>query len=69
MHGMGADDALASRLKSGDATAFEQLVARFEASLYRFFYCSHRDHHLAQEQTAETFAALVCALPNMRVAD
>ena len=30
----------------------------FEGPLYRFFYCDHRDHHRAQEQTAETFAQL-----------
>ena len=54
------------QLKTGDPTAFVELVAQFEGPLYRFFYCDHRDHHLAQEQTAETFGKLVKSLTSQR---
>src|SRR5437762_14027843 len=53
-------------LKKGAPAAYEVLVERFEGPLYRFFYCDHRDHHRAQEQTAETFAQLVQSLRGMR---
>src|SRR5437762_443636 len=53
-------------LKKGAPAAYEVLVERFEGPLYRFFYCDHRDHHMAQDQTAETFAQLVRSLREMR---
>jgi RNA polymerase sigma-70 factor (ECF subfamily) len=53
-------------LRDGDPHAYERLAEQFEGRLYRFFMCNHRNHHLAEEQTAETFAQLVRALPNMR---
>lgn len=46
--------------------AFETLITRYEDSIYRMFLCDHRNHHLAQEQTAETFAQLVRTIPTMR---
>jgi len=46
------------RLKRGEPAAYEELLGRFESPLYRFFYYDHRDHHIAQEQSAETFAQL-----------
>ena len=54
------------QLKEGQPAAYEVLVDRFEGPLYRFFFCDHRNHHLAAEQTAETFAELVRSLPKMR---
>lgn len=60
------DDDFLNQLKEGQPAAYELLVDRFEGPLYRFFVCDHRDHHLAAEQTAETFAELVRSLPNMR---
>jgi RNA polymerase sigma-70 factor (ECF subfamily) len=55
-----------NELKKGAPAAYEVFVEMFEGPLYRFFYCDHRDHHLAQEQTAETFAQLVQSIRRMR---
>src|SRR6185369_2145851 len=51
-----------AELRAGSPGAFAELVEQFEGPLYRFFYCDHRDHHLAQEETAETFGQLVRSL-------
>jgi RNA polymerase sigma-70 factor, ECF subfamily len=53
-------------LRAQQAEAFEVLIARFEGPLYRFFYYSHGDTDLARDQSADTFAELVTALPKMR---
>jgi RNA polymerase sigma-70 factor, ECF subfamily len=63
---MPSEELFVEQLKNGIPAAYELLVERFEAPLYRFFLCDHRDHHVAQEQTAETFAQLVGSLPQMR---
>ena len=63
---MPLDDSFVEELKRSRSEAYARLVDRFEGSLYRFFLCDHRDHHLAEEQTAETFAELVRSLPNLR---
>ena len=63
---MPLDDTFVEELKRGRPEAYARLVDHFEGSIYRFFLCDHRDHHLAEEQTAETFAELVRSLPNMR---
>src|SRR5260221_426771 len=60
------DESFLARLKEGEPSAYVVLVERFEGPLYRFFYCDHRDHHMAQEQTAETFAQLVQSIRGMR---
>lgn len=60
------DESFLAQLKEGVPAAYAVLVERFEGPLYRFFYCDHRDHHLAQDQTAETFAQLVQSLRGMR---
>jgi RNA polymerase sigma-70 factor (ECF subfamily) len=62
---MPQDDLLLAQLKEGDSGAYAVLVEQFEGPLYRFFFCDHRDHHLAQEQTAETFGQLVQSLRRM----
>ncbi len=59
------DESLLEQLKGGCPEAYEVLVGLFEGPLYRFFVCSHGDHHLAQDQSAETFAQLVRSMPNM----
>jgi RNA polymerase sigma factor (sigma-70 family) len=59
-------DSFINELKQGVPAAFEVFVETFEGPLYRFFYCDHRDHHRAQEQTAETFAQLVRSIRSMR---
>ena len=62
---MVADDEFVRSLKSGDAAAYEALVCRFEAPLYRYFLASHGDPQLAGEQSADCFSDLVEALPKM----
>jgi RNA polymerase sigma-70 factor, ECF subfamily len=53
------------RLKRGDADAYEALVRRFEAPLYRYFLASHGNPQLAGEQSADCFTDLVESLPKM----
>jgi RNA polymerase sigma-70 factor (ECF subfamily) len=60
------NESMLSRLRNGQPDAAAWLVDQFENSLFRFFVCSHRDYHLAQEQTAETFAQLIRSLPAMK---
>ncbi|HZZ29417.1 MAG TPA: RNA polymerase sigma factor [Pirellulales bacterium] len=66
MFRMHPDELLLDQLKQRVPAAYAIFVDRFETPLYRFFLSDHRDHHLAQEQTAETFAQLVRTLPTMR---
>jgi RNA polymerase sigma-70 factor, ECF subfamily len=61
-----SDESFLNQLKAGEPAAYVLLVERFEGPLYRFFLCDHRNHHTAQEQTAETFAQLVRSLGGMR---
>jgi len=61
-----SDESFLDQLKAGEPAAYVLLVERFEGPLYRFFLCDHRNHHTAQEQTAETFAQLVRSLRGMR---
>src|SRR5918993_5219605 len=63
---MDLDERFLIELKQGQPAAYERLIEFFEAPLYRFFYCDHRQHHLAEEQTAETLGQLVRSLPTMR---
>ena len=63
---MDSDESFHKRLMALQPEAFETLVTRYEGSIYRMFLCDHRNHHLAQEQTAETFAQLVRSIPTMR---
>lgn len=60
------DDSFLRRLKELQPAAFETLVEQYEGPLYRFFFCDHRDHHVAEEQTAETFTQLVGSLQSMQ---
>jgi RNA polymerase sigma factor (sigma-70 family) len=63
---MSIDESLLLRLKGGESEAYEWLVSQFEGPLFRFFVFEHRDYHLAQEQTSETFIQLVRSLPKMK---
>ena len=60
------DETTFERLKAGEPAAYEWLVDRYEAPLFRFFLCDHRDYHLAQEQTSETFVEIVRSLPRIK---
>jgi RNA polymerase sigma-70 factor (ECF subfamily) len=48
-------EALALAARDGSRAAFEGLVARFEAPLYRFLYLRTRDEGEAQDLTQEAF--------------
>ena len=48
-------EALALAARAGSTAAFEGLVARFEAPLYRFLFLRTRDEGLAQDLTQEAF--------------
>jgi RNA polymerase sigma-70 factor (ECF subfamily) len=63
---MQLDPATFEQLKTGEPDAYGVLIEQFEGPLFRFFFCDHRNHHVAQEQTAETFAQLVRSLGRMR---
>ena len=60
------DEYLLAGLRAGESGAFEELFERFEAPLYRFFFFSHRSHHLAEDQCSDTFVALVSAIHGFR---
>ena len=60
------DEDLLAGLKAGDPSAFEELFRRFEGPLYRFFFLSHGDHHLAEDQCSDTFVTLVTAIHRLR---
>ena len=62
---MTPEDDFVRDLRKGDADAFEALVRRFEAPLYRYFLAAHGDPQLAGEQSADCFGNLVEALPKM----
>ena len=64
--GMDRDQSHLDRLKDGCPAAYERLAEQFEGPLFRFFLCDHRDHHLAEDQTAEVFVQLVRSLPTMK---
>lgn len=48
------DDQLMIRIQSGDATAFDDLVERYEGPLMGFFIRNTRDRFLAEDLTQET---------------
>ncbi len=60
------DETIFQQLKAREPAAYEWLVVQFEAPLFRFFLCDHRDYHLAQEQTSETFVEIIRSLPRMQ---
>ena len=47
---------------AGNEQAFETLLDRHEAALYRFFYYSHKDRELARDQCGETLEAFIRAI-------
>jgi RNA polymerase sigma-70 factor, ECF subfamily len=48
------DDALMIRLQEMDRKAFDELVARYQGSLFGFFYANTRDRQLAEDLTQDT---------------
>ena len=56
------DKTFLNDLRAGSEQAFETLLDRHEAALYRFFYYSHKDRELAQDQCGETLEAFIRAI-------
>lgn len=54
-----ADDALISRLRSGDEEAFAILYREHQAQIYRFALHMSGSHNIAEEVTQESFLALL----------
>ena len=48
------DDALMVKVQQHDARAFQQLVERYQGTLFGFFYTNSRDRQLAEDLTQET---------------
>lgn len=51
---MTEDDHLMIRLQEGDATAFEEIVQKYQAALIGFFFRNTRDRQLAEDLSQET---------------
>lgn len=57
---------LVKKLVARDEQAYEILLDKYEAAVYRFFYYSQGDHQTAQDQCGETFARFVASVANLR---
>jgi RNA polymerase sigma-70 factor (ECF subfamily) len=57
---------LIKKLVARDEQAYEVLLDKYEAAVYRFFYYSQGDHQTAQDQCGETFARFVASVANLR---
>jgi len=57
---------LIKKLVARDEQAYEILLDKYEAAVYRFFYYSQGDHQTAQDQCGETFARFVASIANLR---
>jgi len=62
----GMEDRLALRCRSGDSTAFDELVGRYQLRLFRFAFRLLRDRAEAEDAVQETFLRVYRALPNYR---
>lgn len=49
-----ADDALMLRMQSGDESAFNELMEKYQGPLWGFFYRNTRDRQLAEDLTQDT---------------
>lgn len=61
-----ADDVLVQRVHVGDQGAFEILVDRYSASLFRLISHLVRDEHLAHDVLQHVFIQLYRSLPTLR---
>ena len=61
-----SDQEFLDGLRARSPEAFETLMDRYEAPLFRFFYYSHGNRELAEDQCAETFSNLIAAIAKMR---
>lgn len=60
------DREFVKKLSAGDEQAYEILLDRYEASVYRFFYYSQGNHQTAEDQCGETFARFVVSIKNLK---
>lgn len=60
------DKKLIKRLVARDEQAYEILLDKYEAPIYRFFYYSQGNHQVAQDQCGETFARFVASIKNFK---
>ncbi len=60
------DETLLIGLKAKKPEAFERLIDLYEGQLFRFFYCDHRNFHVAEEQLAETLLEFTRSVHQMR---
>ena len=60
------DRELINRLIARDEQAYEILLEKYEAPVYRFFYYSQGNHQTAQDQCGETFARFVVSIKNFK---
>lgn len=58
---------LVERFQAGDQHAFADLYRLYQPRVYGFLLSRVRDPHLAEDLTADTFAKVVVALPNLRL--
>ncbi len=54
------------KLIAQDEQAYEILLDRYEAAVYRFFYYSQGDRQTAEDQCGETFARFVASVANLK---
>ncbi|MHC4702429.1 MAG: RNA polymerase sigma factor, partial [Planctomycetota bacterium] len=66
---MTADREFIKRLVARDERAYEVLLDKYEAPVYRFFYYSQGNHQIAQDQCGETFARFVTSIENFKSND
>jgi RNA polymerase sigma factor (sigma-70 family) len=60
------DRDIIKKLIARDEQAYEILLNKYEAPVYRFFYYSQGNHQIAQDQCGETFARFVAAIANYK---
>lgn len=59
-----ADQLLIQQIRTGDATAWEELIARFEGRLLAFVKSRLRQQSAAEDVVQETFMGFLISLPN-----
>ncbi|MFM8582426.1 MAG: RNA polymerase sigma factor, partial [Planctomycetaceae bacterium] len=58
------DRLLVARIRAGDASAWQECIARFEGRLLAFVDSRLRDHAASEDVVQETFLGFLTALPN-----
>ena len=58
------DDSLAVRIQAGDASAWEECIARYEGRLLAYVRCRVHDTAASEDIVQETFLGFLTSLPN-----